>query len=92
MLLALHHHRSPSRVGIAAQAGAILEAVLSWPSRVARQRALLTSMARMSDYELADIGLSRHDVSDATAVPLGDDPSALLALRASERRVNALRR
>jgi hypothetical protein len=35
----------------------------------------------MSDYELRDIGLTRQDVIDVSALPLDEDPTALLARR-----------
>jgi len=38
-------------------------------------------LARMSEYELRDIGLTRSDVNDATALPLDADPSGLLVKR-----------
>ena len=57
-----------------------------WPLRVAKARDLLGALGGMSDRELADIGLSRGDVRDATAVPLDGEPSDLLSARAAERR------
>ena len=39
----------------------------------------------MSDYELRDIGLTRQDLFDATALPLDADPSPLLARRRAAR-------
>jgi Domain of unknown function (DUF1127) len=46
----------------------------------------------MSEYELRDIGLTRSDVNDATALPLDADPSGLLVRRRSWReRVAATR-
>jgi len=59
--------------------------VASWPFRVAAQRRILTDLARFDDRELADIGLSRQDLHDATALPLGADPSAHLTSRARRR-------
>ena len=35
----------------------------------------------MSEFELRDIGLTRSDVNDATALPLDADPSGLLVRR-----------
>ena len=35
----------------------------------------------MSEYELRDIGLTRSDLNDATALPLDADPSGLLVRR-----------
>jgi hypothetical protein len=42
-------------------------------------------LASLDDRDLADIGLGRHDLRDATAVGLGKDPTELLAARARER-------
>jgi len=63
-----------------------LSKVASWPSRVISSRDLLQTLSGMSDRELADIGLSRGDIRDATAVSLGDDPSELLLARVVEHR------
>ena len=38
-------------------------------------------LAGMSEFELRDIGLTRSDVNDATALPLDADPSGLLVRR-----------
>jgi hypothetical protein len=40
----------------------------------------------MDRRELADIGLNRSDVRDASALPLDRDPTGLLAERARDRR------
>jgi hypothetical protein len=45
----------------------------------------MTQLARMSEYELRDIGLTRQDVVDASALPLDADPSGLLARRRAAR-------
>jgi uncharacterized protein YjiS (DUF1127 family) len=55
--------------------------VLTWPARVGAARRTMSQLAGMSDFELRDIGLTRSDVNDATALPLGDDPSSLLLKR-----------
>ena len=55
--------------------------VLTWPARVGAARRTLSDLARMSEYELRDIGLTRSDVNDATALPLDADPSGLLVKR-----------
>ncbi len=55
--------------------------VLTWPARVSAARRTMFELARMSDLELRDIGLTRSDINDATALPLGDDPSSLLVRR-----------
>ena len=55
--------------------------VLTWPARVSAARRTMSELARMSEYELRDIGLTRSDVNDATALPLDADPSGLLVRR-----------
>lgn len=55
--------------------------VLTWPVRVSEARRTMSDLARMSEYELRDIGLTRSDVNDATALPLDTDPSGLLVKR-----------
>ena len=55
--------------------------VLTWPARVGAARRTMSQLAQMSDFELRDIGLTRSDINDATALPLGDDPSGLLVRR-----------
>jgi uncharacterized protein YjiS (DUF1127 family) len=59
--------------------------VCLWPARVAQARRDLAMLASLDDRDLADIGLGRHDLRDATAVRLGEDPTVLLAERARER-------
>jgi uncharacterized protein YjiS (DUF1127 family) len=66
-------------------AAAALRRTLSWPARVRAARRTMNQLAQMSDYELRDIGLSRQDVADATALPLDADPSSLLARRRESR-------
>jgi len=66
-------------------AAAALKRALAWPARVAAARRTMNALARMSDYELRDIGLTRQDVADATALPLDADPSALLVRRRAGR-------
>jgi len=60
-----------------------------WPARVAQARRDLATLASLDDRDLADIGLGRHDLRDATAVGLGQDPTVLLAARARERAMAA---
>ena len=75
----------------ASHGAAVLRRALSWPSRVSAARRAMRQLARMSDYELRDIGLIRQDVVDASARPLDDDPSALLARRRAARERTAPR-
>ena len=73
----------------ASRGAAALRRALAWPARVGAARRTMSQLARMSDYELRDIGLTRQDVSDASALPLDADPSALLARRRAARERNA---
>ena len=55
--------------------------VLTWPARVGAARRTMLQLSGMSEYELRDIGLTRSDINDATALPLDADPSGLLVRR-----------
>jgi uncharacterized protein YjiS (DUF1127 family) len=55
--------------------------ILTWPARVSAARRTMSDLSRMSEYELRDIGLTRSDLNDATALPLDADPSGLLVRR-----------
>jgi uncharacterized protein YjiS (DUF1127 family) len=66
---------------MASQAANALWRILTWPARVSAARRTMSELAQMSDFELRDIGLTRSDVNDATALPLSDDPSSLLVRR-----------
>jgi uncharacterized protein YjiS (DUF1127 family) len=65
--------------------------ILTWPVRVAENRSVLAALCDLDDRGLADIGLTRQDLRDATALPAGADASVVLAERAREREENALR-
>ena len=62
-----------------------LSVVLAWPFQVFEHRRVMAQLGQMDERELADIGLTRQDLRDATALPLGADPSHTLAQRAAER-------
>jgi uncharacterized protein YjiS (DUF1127 family) len=62
-----------------------LRRAISWPARVGAARRTMSQLARMSEYELRDIGLTRQDLLDVTALPIDSDPSALLARRRAAR-------
>jgi len=68
---------------------AFLQRAAAWPFRVAAARATLRMLASMDCRELADIGLSRSDLRDVSALALDCDPTQLLARRAAERRRDA---
>jgi len=62
-----------------------LRRFLEWPARVSAARKTMSQLAAMSDHQLRDIGLSRQDLSDVSALPLDADPSPLLERRRSAR-------
>ena len=64
----------------------LVDVVLLWPLRALEHRRLLDGMGAMNDHELRDVGLTRQDLRDATALPAGRDPGLLLAARAAGRR------
>jgi len=65
--------------------------ILTWPLRVAENRRVLGALCELDDRGLADIGLTRQDLRDVTALPFGADPSLALAERAEEREQHARR-
>jgi uncharacterized protein YjiS (DUF1127 family) len=65
----------------ASRGAAALKRALSWPARISAERLAMGELARMSDYELSDIGLVRQDVVDASALRLDADRSAIRAGR-----------
>jgi uncharacterized protein YjiS (DUF1127 family) len=65
--------------------GAGMAWLLGWPLRVLEARRVMGELAAMNDRELADVGLRRQDLRDATALPIGSDPSRLFEARAYER-------
>ena len=79
-----------SRFGsVAAEHLALCKRIALWPARVAAARAVMTQLAAMNVRELADIGLSPQDVRDATALPLSEDPTGILAVRVAEAKLRA---
>jgi len=67
------------------RAASALRRALAWPARVSAERRAMSQLARMSDYELSDIGLVRQDVVDAGALRSDAEPSAMLARRRAAR-------
>jgi uncharacterized protein YjiS (DUF1127 family) len=57
-------------------------------SRARRHRREASQLAGLDRHMLADIGISRADLRDAFSEPFWEDPTALLAERAIERRMN----
>jgi uncharacterized protein YjiS (DUF1127 family) len=65
--------------------------IAAWPLRVFAARHALAQLGAMDDRELADVGLCRQDLRDATALRLRDDPTEMFAARAHERHRSRLR-
>lgn len=59
---------------------------LGWPVRVYEARCLMLQLGGLDDHELRDIGLTRLDLADATALAPDADPSLALRRRVEERR------
>ena len=59
---------------------------VAWLGRVATAHRELELLARLSEYELKDIGLTRSDIGDVTALPIDASPTDFLAARVEERR------
>ena len=71
----------------------LLALVTSWLrslARARRHRSEAKALAGLDRRMLADIGITRCDVSDAFSEPFWEDPTALLRERAIERRLNRL--
>lgn len=56
-------------------------------ARMLEQRRVIAELATFDDRMLQDIGITRSDLRDASAVSLPQDPTRMLVLRATERRV-----
>jgi uncharacterized protein YjiS (DUF1127 family) len=80
------HYSAPDRgtTRLAHALGALKRALL-WPARVLEARRELEMLAAMSEYELKDIGLTRSDIGDVTALPADASPTHFLAERIEER-------
>lgn len=81
----------PVAFGAVVQASLVLIAMLlRFAKRVVRgvqNRRAAAVLAHLDARMLADIGLTRSDVRDATTAPMWDDPTTLLRTRALERRL-----
>ena len=72
-------------VGTVSRLAAGFKDAILWPLRVIEARRELEALAQMSEYELKDIGLTRSDLGDATALPADASPTEFLAARIEER-------
>jgi uncharacterized protein YjiS (DUF1127 family) len=64
---------------------AMLRQAALWPARVLKANREQRMLASLSEYELKDIGLTRSDVRDITALPADVSPTDFLATRIHER-------
>src|SRR5579883_2875510 len=85
---AMFHFRELVKSAAPPKGSVLLRAlrIAAWPLRVVVARRAMAELGAMSDRELADVGLYRQDLRDATALRLGEDPTAMLAKRTAERR------
>jgi len=72
---------------LAAAALATADAVIMWPFRMSENRRILDSLGAMDDHQLRDIGLSRQDLRDATALGADRDPGRFFSARRHDRRL-----
>src|SRR5208337_4121377 len=80
-----HHFGEEALMTALGSAFSRLWRLVSWPARVAEARREFVLLAKLDDRGLADIGLTRQDLRDATAFALSKPPSAHLMERARER-------
>ena len=76
---------SPESEPLFGRVAAAVRRVVAWPARVVAARQAMGQLASMSDHELQDIGLTRQDIADLTALPLDADPTLPLVRRRSSR-------
>lgn len=76
----------PTISNLAQSLGTLFRTVAGWPIRVAAARRTMGQFAGMSDYELRDIGLTRQDLREATALRRDADPGRLFQARVQDRR------
>ncbi len=72
---------------LAAAALATADAVTMWPFRMSENRRILDSLGAMDNHQLPDIGLSRQDLRDATALGADRDPGRFFSARRHDRRL-----
>jgi len=90
MLLMLERpRRSPAEraFAILSRLAAAADAVIMWPFRMSENRRILDSLGAMDDHQLRDIGLSRQDLRDATALGADRDPGRFFSARRHDRRL-----
>jgi uncharacterized protein YjiS (DUF1127 family) len=64
----------------------LIARLVKWPVRYYRGRRELAELAGMTDGELRDIGLTRGDLANVSALPRDADPTVALVAVVHERR------
>lgn len=85
MAAAVHRRRGPATMTLLGAALRGLWRILRAPSLRLAARRELAALAAMSDHELRDIGLFRHDLASAAALPFREDPTEYLGAVVQER-------
>ena len=80
-----------AKTGVWVEAAGLVKRIVTWPFRVFKARHHAAILNRLDERELRDIGLTRQDVIDISALPLDEDPSHHLAQIARERRQLGIR-
>jgi uncharacterized protein YjiS (DUF1127 family) len=77
---------APDRLRPAGRLRGLALRILLWPARYYRARQEFAVLAALSDHDLKDIGLTRTDLANVTALPHDVDPTTHLADLVEERR------
>jgi uncharacterized protein YjiS (DUF1127 family) len=84
-MTATSHGRFHGTASAFDRASNVLRHAAERTAQLIRGRRTLKALAALSDYELRDIGLSRHDLDTASILPLTVDPTVMLASMVRER-------
>lgn len=78
--------RGPATRRLLVAAASVLWKSVTLPYRIAQARRDLNLLVSLSDRELRDIGIGRHDVIAAAWLPPGESPTDFLSQVSQERR------
>jgi uncharacterized protein YjiS (DUF1127 family) len=84
-LTATSHGRFHGTASVFDRAASLLRHAAERTVQIVRGRRTLRTLAALSDHELRDIGLSRHDLDTVSVLPLAVDPTAVLSSMVRER-------
>jgi uncharacterized protein YjiS (DUF1127 family) len=84
-LAATSHGEFHATASVVDRASSLLRHAAERTVQLIRGRRVLRTLAALSDHELRDIGLTRHDLDTASILPLSVDPSAVLGSMVHER-------